>query len=145
MRVLFDTNVILSLMGPCGEALTTIGEEWRRGRFQMVLSEAIFLEITRSATQPRVLRYHRLSAEELSAVLRQIRNRSYIAPVPLDVHYPALRDARDALILAAARHLRPHFIVTEDKDLLALQRFEGIPIVAPRDSANMLGYPTADL
>ena len=43
------------------------------------------------------------------------------------------RDKDDDEILALARSLSVDYIVTGDKDLLVLKKFESIPIITPRD------------
>lgn len=49
------------------------------------------------------------------------------------------RDARDDPFLACALTSRAEFIVTKDKDLLALNRPFGVRIVTPRDFVRRLG------
>ncbi|OCQ95655.1 putative toxin-antitoxin system toxin component, PIN family [Oscillatoriales cyanobacterium USR001] len=46
---------------------------------------------------------------------------------------PELRDANDNMILATAIAADVDAIVTGDRDLLVLQKYEGIPIVTARE------------
>lgn len=57
-------------------------------------------------------------------------------PVP-----SALRDPDDVHVLACALRADAHAIVTGDNDLLALQSFEGIPILTVRQALEKLGIP----
>ena len=51
---------------------------------------------------------------------------------------PALRDPKDNPILACAVEGGADYIVTGDRDLLVLERFQGIPIVSPAAFAALL-------
>ena len=52
-----------------------------------------------------------------------------------------LRDLDDVAVLACAVTAGADFIVSGDKDLLALREFEGIPILTAINAARALGYP----
>lgn len=132
MRVLFDVNVILSLLNPQGEVLKTLKKLWQENSFQLVLSEDVLLELVETALEPRLQRLHKLSQEELTAFFAGLRRQANVEDVPKGKSYPSLRDPDDAAVLAAAENLRPDVIVTGDKDLLVLKNFEGIPILTPR-------------
>lgn len=137
VKCLFDTNVLLSLLKPLGEVFRSIDQLWRENRFQVVLSEDLFLELSETMLQPRLLRLHRLNRERLEESLRELLRRAHIEVAP-KATYPGLRDPKDAIVLAAAEHLRPDLIVTGDKDLLVLHEFQGIPIVSPRQFLDRL-------
>lgn len=49
------------------------------------------------------------------------------------------RDPDDDYILAAAVNAGCDYLVTGDKDLLALKKFEGMSIVTPREFAELVG------
>lgn len=132
MRVLLDTNVLVSLLGPHGEALRTIEEFWDSGRLEVCLSEDILLEFEETVRNPRLVAFHHRSKIEVASFVKRLRHKAQIEDVPFEREFPELRDPDDMAILEAAKHLKVELIVTGDKDLLVLKEFEGIPIVSPR-------------
>ena len=54
-----------------------------------------------------------------------------VDPVPLS--QPVCRDSDDEAVLALARSAEASCVVTGDDDLLILDRFQGIPIISPRE------------
>ena len=65
--------------------------------------------------------------EKVIAELRQLAE--VIEPPPLAT--PVCRDPDDDQVLALAKAAQADLIVSGDDDLLVLQAFEGIPILAP--------------
>ena len=66
----------------------------------------------------------------------QIADAEVLEPQPLVI--PVCRDADDDWILATALAGKADALVTGNKDLLVLERYEGIPILAPRDCLALL-------
>ena len=123
MRVLLDTNVLVASFlsrGNCAAVLQRCDD-----RHDLVSSEALLKEL-----HGVLVRKARIPAEEaLQAVALLARNMAVVAPEPLKER--VCRDADDDAVLAAALAGKCDCIVTGDGDLLALEEFEGIPIVSP--------------
>jgi len=124
MRILLDTNVLASAAatrGLCADVLRAVLSEHELVVCPQILSELRrILRVKFGVPKARV--------EDFVAVLRQ----DSIDCSPTDLPKLNLKDRDDLGILAAARCGGAAAIVTGDKELLSLRRFEGIPILSPR-------------
>lgn len=141
MRVLLDTNVLLSMVIRSSRSLTILElmAAWHAGRFEVVASTQLLEEFVRVLAKRKFVK-HLLLSEEADVLAARVREALKVAasPAPACRSYPSLRDPDDAMVLAAAEHFRPDAIVTGDQDLLALGEFEGIPILSPRELLDWL-------
>ena len=95
-------------------------------RHVVLLSEHLVGEVTEN-----LRRKVRLPREQVAAVGRFLRSIGVlVSPTPLATRI--CRDPDDDLVLALATKGATDAIVSGDKDLLVLGRFESIPIMAPR-------------
>jgi uncharacterized protein len=126
MRVVFDTNIIVSMALAKGGILQTLREHWREGRFS-VLSSREFLEEVKD-----VLEYPRL-ASLLTTALKQtaLAELEILAEqVLLEEPFPVFEaDEEDRYLLAMVRDGEADCLVTGDKKLLELGRCEGKPML----------------
>jgi len=134
MRVVFDANVVVA--GVCwqGEGWLCLIKLARRHAF--AYGTAATLEETRE-TALRVIREQppkHDAAARLNWYLEKLR---LVEPAPLGK--PRSRDVTDDPYLAAALAAKAQAIVTYDRDLLALEKPFGIPIVRPSRFLQMLG------
>lgn len=127
MRVLLDTNVLISAILFGGIP----NEAFRRGlagEFELVTGRALLDELERTLRE----RFD-LPAEAASFVRGDLELAAeVVAPSRVD---PVSRDPDDDIVLAIAREGRVDYIVTGDRDLLSLGRYEGIAIVTPKEFA----------
>ena len=127
VRVVLDTNVLVSgLAYPAGNPGRILAA-WRQGGVQVVLSRYILDEMVR--VLPRLKRIT-LSPVEIRDLADSFM---FLADVvePDGEREPALRDEADQLVLATWRAGRADYLVTGDKDLLALAgRY---PVVTPAE------------
>lgn len=125
MRVVLDTNVLLAAFGARGlcEALFAVCLEGH----DLVTSDYVLGELRRHLV--KAFRLTMQLADEIAAFVRE--HSEVVSPV----HVPATacRDASDLPILGTAIAGSADLLVTGDKDLLELKRFEAVPIVAPRE------------
>lgn len=131
MRVVLDTNVLISgLLFPGGPPSQLV-DAWRGGAFDLLLSDFIIDEITRvwDHLAPRL----KQMPSDLSDFLDMLVLRGEV--VQLDVAGLAsaaatgLRDPNDVPILATLLRAGADWLVTGDKDLLALAG--SYPILTP--------------
>ena len=129
MRAVFDTNVLLSGLLWCGHPHTLL-ERVRAGTLAIVSSPALLIELTevigRAKFDVILVRSNTSRAQALAEVRRLAE---VIDPPPLA--QPVCRDPDDDAVLALAVAARVELIVSGDGDLLALQAFDGIPILTP--------------
>ena len=131
MRVVLDTNVLISgLLFPGGPPLRLL-DAWRGGAFDLVLSDFVIDEMARvwGHLAPRL----KQTPADLSDFLDMLYLRGEL--VQLDqamlagAAATALRDPNDVPILATLLSSRADWLVTGDNDLLALA--DSYPILSP--------------
>jgi putative PIN family toxin of toxin-antitoxin system len=127
MRVVLDTNVLVSGLAYPGSVPGRIVTVWRQGGVDLVLSRYILDEMVR--VLPRLSRI-RLTPAELRDLADSFL---FLADVvePEGLPDPALRDSADQPVLLTLMAAKADYLVTGDKDLLALAgRY---PIVTPAE------------
>ena len=125
MRVLLDTNVLIAAFiarGTCSELL----EHCVRNHV-LVSSNPLLQELEDKLGGK--LAFARQEAREVAVLLRG--ELEMVEPVALGE--PVCRDPDDDVVLATALAGGCDVIVTGDKDLLVLEKFQEIPILAPGD------------
>ena len=130
MRIVFDTNVLFAAFVAYGACAGLYEECLLSG--QIVVSRFILEEL-----REKLLTMAKLSLMEVKDVIDAVSaDAEVLEPQPLAS--PVCRDADDDWILATALAGKADALVTGDKDLLVLERYEGIPILAPRDCLALL-------
>ena len=127
LRVVLDTNVLVSGFAYPGSVPGRIVAVWRQGGLEVVLSKYILDELIR--VLPRLPRAHWTLAE-----IRDLADRlMFIADVvePHGTEDANLRDPADQPVLRTLTASNADYLVTGDKDLLALA--SQYPIVTPAD------------
>jgi uncharacterized protein len=125
LRVVLDTNVLVSGLAYPGSIPGRIVAIWRQGGLDVVLSRYILDEMVR--VLPRLSRIH-LSASEIRDLADSFM---FLADIvePDAEQEASLRDSADQQVLATLRASQADYLITGDKDLLALA--EKYPIVTP--------------
>ena len=141
MRVLVDTNVLISiLLKPSeGGPVRALFHAFVAGRFTLLLPEWLIDELTNSVqTNPRLAK--RISITQLNrftALLREAAEQIAEIETPIPV---VSRDPDDDYVLAYALVGNADYLVTGDKDLLALEGLiAGLEIVTPAQFVEILG------
>lgn len=132
MRVVVDTNVLVSgLMLPASVPGRILAAA-RGGGFEIVLSEAILGEVGTALRYPRVRKRIPLSDDDLDRFLQVLR---FIAEIvdPANIAVQVPGDEDDAVILATLVAAKADWLVTGDSALLALA--DRYPIVTPAEFA----------
>lgn len=132
LRVVLDTNVLLSGIAFPGSIPGKIMSAWRLGSLEVVLSDFIIEELRR--VLPRLGHRHGLTSAEIDDLLDILSIQAEI----LAPHVPdeqLLRDTNDlpvlGTLLAAVRAGNIDYLLTGDKDLLVLA--DRYPIISPAD------------
>ncbi len=125
MRLILDTNILLSGMlsalGPPAKLL----DAWERKAFTLVASEALIVELREVAGRPFFMARLRASAAELLAA--GLRDFSFFCRDPPSG--PVAPDPKDSYLLAMAEASEAEFLVTGDKELLRLKRHKTTRII----------------
>lgn len=130
LRVVLDTNVLLSGIAYPGSVPGKIMAAWRHGSVEVLLSAYILDELRR--VLPRLAHRHGLTLAEIDDLVDILSIQAEVID-PLPGVEPDLRDVDDqpvlGTLLAALKTSRVDYLITGDKDLLAMA--ERYPIVAP--------------
>ncbi len=135
MRLVLDTNILLSALMVRGTPPDKLYEEWRHGRFQLASAEQQLEELRRVSRRPFF--QERLTASEVGRMVNDIRRLATMCdPLP-DVS--ASPDPDDDFLLAIAQAADADYLVTGDKsDLLALGSHGRTRIVSARSMVQFL-------
>jgi putative PIN family toxin of toxin-antitoxin system len=127
LRVVFDTNVLLSAIGFRG-SVYRLWEAAFDGRFQLFTSAFILEELQRN-----LLAKSRLTRKEVDAWISLVRR--VAVRIEPDFRLAVVtRHDEDNRILECAVAARAHYLVTGNmKDLRPLGSFQGIEIISPRE------------
>ncbi|MEW6326844.1 MAG: putative toxin-antitoxin system toxin component, PIN family [Thermodesulfobacteriota bacterium] len=129
MKALFDTNVLISAFltdGLCSKLLSRANKQ----EFKLYTCPFILAEF-----EEKLHKQFSVSRSETKDALSLIRELSFIIdPIEGNVEVKGVcRDRNDDLILVCALAAKADFLVTGDKDLLAIGIYQGIRIITPRD------------
>ena len=130
LRVVLDTNVLLSGIAYPASVPGKILSAWRHGSIEVLLSAYILDELRR--VLPRLSQRHGLSSVEIEDLVDALSLQAEIIEPLSDVE-PDLRDDADqpvlGTLLAALKISDVDYLITGDKDLLVLA--DRYPIVPP--------------
>jgi uncharacterized protein len=131
MRVVFDTNIIVSaLISPAGKPAAII-DAWLDGKFTLLTCAAHVDELRATLQEPRVAELVR--PHHAGRLVNQVKKLAEdVDPLPRVQRSP---DPTDDFLLALSEAGKADYLVTGDKSgLLALGRHKGTQIVSARDS-----------
>lgn len=114
--MVLDTNVLVSGIAYPASVPGRFLEVWRDGSLEMILSRYILDEMTR--VLPR-LPYLRRTPRQIRELVESLTFRAEIVE-PDGLEDAELRDPADQKILATFRASKADYLITGDKDLLAL-------------------------
>lgn len=136
VRVVLDTNILLSaLLFPKG-GLAWLREAWQSGRIVPVVCRETVEELLRVLTYPKF----KLTEAEREELLADFLPWAEIAALPVDpLDVPACPDPRDQLFLNLAKSADIDFLVSGEADLLVLADGFDPPIVTGDGLAGRLG------
>ena len=129
MRVVLDTNVIISATLIRGGQEDQIVRAWQRGVFELVLSPPILDEMGRALFYDKLRKFRWMTVEEVAELLQALAQGSMVVSGRSKVK--ASRDPDDNKFLAAAIEAEARFVVTGDRDLLDLRRYRNVQIITP--------------
>lgn len=135
MRVVLDTNVLLSGLMLPESVPGRIIRAWREARFDLVLSEPLLEEIARALAYPKISVRLKWDEATIARFILLLRFKADIADLR-DVKVEAPRDKDDMHVLSTLIAGKAEYLVTGDADLLSLRA--KYPIIAPAEFARRL-------
>ncbi len=130
MRVVVDTNVVVStFLSPTGAPAGVLAH-WQNQSFEWVVSDLLLREYHRALLYDRVAARHGMSTEEVAEVVMELRRFALV--VEPQKNLAIIReDPDDDRVLECAVAGDPDYIISGDKHLLRLREYRGIPILSP--------------
>lgn len=125
VRVVLDTNVLVSGLAYPGSVPGRILSAWRQGGLDVVLSRYILDEMVR--VMPRLARVS-LNSTEIRDLADTFMFTADMVEPTIELE-ETLRDKDDQMVLGTLRAAKADYLITGDKDLLVLG--ERYPIVTP--------------
>lgn len=126
MRAVVDVNVLISGVLSASGSSAEILRSSREGLFELVVSEMLLAELTRTLGYPKLRR--RIPPEKAAAFATWMRDHATVVEDPASPPPISSRDPDDDYLLALAISRRA-YLVTGDQDLLALST--DLPILTP--------------
>lgn len=128
LRVVVDTNTLVSSLLFRREQWSWLREAWRMGTIVPVLCPATTLELVRVLSYPK---FH-LSALEQKAMMAEILPYCETAGNPSpDPDLPPCRDRDDQVFIELTLATRADYLVSGDGDLQKYPRRPGLSVIAP--------------
>ncbi|MEQ8686529.1 MAG: putative toxin-antitoxin system toxin component, PIN family [Imperialibacter sp.] len=122
-KVVVDTNIFISFL--IGKVLKDLPKYLHSSAVELVVSDELISELIEVTSRPKFSRY--FSEEIVRELLVLVEERSTtVQPIS---QIEACRDAKDNYLLALAVDGGADFLVTGDKDLLAMGTFEKTRII----------------
>lgn len=129
LRVVLDTNLLVSYLLTQGKTISRIITLWENGEIEVMVSPAIVEELMEVVKRPRLSRLMVVDPQVLFDLLSfdalNIKGDLILSG--------ASRDPKDDKFLACAIEGGASYIVTGDADLLILGKFSGVQIVRPAE------------
>jgi putative PIN family toxin of toxin-antitoxin system len=127
MRLILDTNILLSALLSPLRASAKLLDAWERNAFTFVACDEPIAEFPEVARQPFFRARLRASvAELLAADLREFS--FFCRDLPFG---PVAPDPKDSYLLALGEASQAEFLVTGDEELLSLKQHKSTSIITP--------------
>lgn len=130
VRVVIDTNVVLSSLLFANGGLAALRHAWQRGGCVPLVSRATAEELIAVLAYPKFKLTHAQQQDALAAYLPYCET---FATPRASTTLPICRDVHDQKFIALAHAAKADALITEDKDLLVLRSEYSIGIVMPID------------
>ncbi|HEY6042764.1 MAG TPA: putative toxin-antitoxin system toxin component, PIN family [Anaerolineae bacterium] len=130
MRLVLDTNVLISALLSSSGPPAEIIRRWEAEEFDVATSAELIVELRRALNYPKVMKYLKLPSAALESWLKRF---ALIAVVvePAEKIKVIRADHADNRVLECAIAAGAAFIVTGDEHLIALKEYKGVTITNP--------------
>jgi putative PIN family toxin of toxin-antitoxin system len=135
LRVVLDTNVIVSsLLSKTGLPAKVL-DAWRTGHYLLVTSPSIISEIKQVLASPRISKKYFITREDVEQLINLLEKDALIVPGQTDVNVKGTipKDPKDEMFLACALEAEADLLVSGDRHLLDLTEYKGILIISVQE------------
>jgi putative PIN family toxin of toxin-antitoxin system len=137
MRVVLDSNVIVSAMMSAGSVPARILHAWDERRFELLVSADMLAEYRRSLGYDRVRQRHEKTDGEVDEPIQNYIDAAIVVQ-PESTLTAITSDPDDNRVLECAMAGDATHIVSGDRHLLALGDYQEVPILTPRAFLDLL-------
>ena len=137
MKVVLDTNVVVSRFISQGGVPGQLIDRWSRGDYDLLVSEPVLIEYQQALTYAHVRKLHGYTDLQIEGWLGEVRKTS-INIVAIGALRVVSADPKDDKFIECAIAGGADYIVSGDKHLLDLREYEGIRILSPADFLRVL-------
>ena len=133
INIILDTNVIYSAAGFDGKILNLVELIIKNNNYQNYLSPKIIQEITSKLYSQKFATVSRIKypPDKLESFIKNLIIGSMIIDPKITVDI--CRDPKDNMFLELASVAKADYIITGDKDLLELKKYESRVILTPNE------------
>lgn len=130
MRVVFDTNVIISAaIAKRASTPAQVLMLWENQQFTLVISDAILAEYKKALTYPHIQQLHKKTPAQVNTLISKFRKTALV--VNPKKEETIARDPKDNMFLSCAIASKAEYIISDDRDLLDIREHKGIRIFTP--------------
>ncbi len=130
LKVVLDTNQLVSSLLTSRGLQRRLVDAWRDRGYLLLLGPEQIEEIGDVLLRPKIARKYRISAADRAGLVELLRHEAVL--LPRVEGSGACRDRDDDRLLASAAAGGADLLVTGDRDLLSIGRFEGVEILDAR-------------
>ena len=137
ISAVLDTNVLASGTVTAANAPGQILNAWHAGQFELVTSEHIIEELSRTFLKPYFQK--RLSSKATANFIDLLQNEAFITPIIIKVQGVATHP-EDDLTIATALSAKADYLVTGDQPLInkVENSYQGVTLTTPNDFLKIL-------
>lgn len=146
MRVVLDTNVVVSrFIAPRG-APARVLQLWRSRRFDLLISPEILSEYDRVLHDVKIRSFHRMNDTEIARVIADFEELAVLIR-PTEHFSVVVNDPKDDKYIDCAAAGNAHILVSGDKHLLNLGSYQQTGILPPSAFISLFtnGHPPDSL
>jgi len=123
-KIITDTNILISYL--IGKKLKSLRNLFEKENIEFIINEKLIEEFVRKVTLPKFRKY--FEVDKALAFIKFLKRRATFVVVNSELKI--CRDSKDNFLLALAKDAGADFLITGDKDLLVLKRFENTTIIS---------------
>lgn len=115
VKAVVDTNIWVSGLIMTSQAAAKLVDEWKTGKFGVIISEQQIVEIYEVLTRPKFLTKYCITEKEVRDLVRSIKDKA--ERVTLKGGIELCRDPDDNIIIETAIRGKSKYLITGDRDI----------------------------
>jgi putative PIN family toxin of toxin-antitoxin system len=137
MRVLLDTNILVSYLLMPRDPIRLIVDAGIVGAYELLIPEELLDELAATISAKESLKT-RIPGELLAGFIEELKQAAMVIPWMAEPIEPVTRDPKDDFLIACAVAGQADIIVSGDHDLLILGSAGELHFLSPADFARLL-------